>query len=145
MEEKVLSATQCSHFDECSAPICPLDGESIKHAVWYPNEEICRSNIHGRLLWVKKQRKISRKVRNKDFYFTHEMLCRNCRITAATEGLDPDKTDFNDRQAVKKWLDRHPEKRPLTEEEKGKIRLQLGKFKKKPSRGYSDTTPKDIP
>ena len=137
-----MKTTECKHFDECGAPICPLDEDSMKDAIWYPDEEICR---YGRLAWVKRQRKISRKARNKDFYFTYEMLCRNCRITTATEGLDPDKTDFNDQQAVKKWLDMHHEKRVLSAEEKEKISKRLGKFKKKPSRGYSDTTPEDIP
>jgi len=134
---------ECNLFDECGAPICPLD--EGKHAVWYPDEEICRSNIHGRLPWIKRQRKISRKVRNRDFYFTPEMLCRNCVITAATEGLDPDKTDFNDQQAIKKWLDRHPEKIPLTAEEKEKLRKRLGELRKNSFRRYSDTTPGNIP
>ncbi len=68
------------------------------------------------------------------------MLCRNCVITAATEGLDPDETDFDDSRAVKKWLDRHPEKRVFSAEERKKIGERLGKSLKKFSEGYLDTT-----
>ncbi len=45
--EEIIKAEKCRHFEECNAPICPIDEESIKSAIWYPDEEICRSNIHG--------------------------------------------------------------------------------------------------
>ena len=116
-----MEAKECKRFDSCSAPICPLYGGDI----WYPDEEICKLQAYCHEPWIHNQKKIARKVRNKDFYFTLEMLCCNCIITTSTEGLDPDKTDYQDERAVKNWLRIHPEKRKLSEAKKLEIRLRL--------------------
>lgn len=113
--ETPTSSRTCSKFDYCSAPICPVDQIG---AIWYPFEETCTAHAFSSLPWVKQQRKIARKARNVDFFFNYEMLCQNCVITCATEGLDPDKTEINDERALELWLGKHPEKRELTEEER---------------------------
>lgn len=129
-----MEAKACKRFDECSVPICPLDEVSMSCATWYPTESYCNSRDYSNLSWVKRQRKISKKVRNKDFYFNYEMLCRDCRITVATEGLDPNRTDISEAQQLNRWFKRHPEIRKLSEQEKTEIarRLnrRLGPFKK---------------
>ena len=48
----------CNRFQECSAPLCPLD-PNLKDRCWYHDEEICRSRKHGSgVRWIKKQRSI---------------------------------------------------------------------------------------
>lgn len=119
----------CPQYRSCSAPICPLDKGSMDRAVWYPTEETCTLSAFRNLPWVKNQRKIARKVRNRDFYFTKEMLEQNCVITVATEGLDPDKTDIDDSKAVRRWLKQHPEKRKISEAEKEEARNRMFKLR----------------
>ena len=117
-----MKEKECKRFDSCSAPICPLFGYS---GLWYPDEEICQSRKFNHEPWIRNQKKIDRKVLNKDFYFTKEMLERNCVITVATEGLDPDKSDLDDERALKDWLSKHPEKRKLSDVERAEIGLRL--------------------
>ena len=31
----------CPSFERCSAPLCPLDAESVAHGIWYPDEAVC--------------------------------------------------------------------------------------------------------
>jgi len=57
-------------FESCSAPICPLDEQSLKKGIWYPGEEICHKRLG--LQWIKIQRRIAKKVKNKDRYFTYK-------------------------------------------------------------------------
>jgi hypothetical protein len=106
--------------------MCPLDKESLEHGVWYPSEEIC--NIQGfstKYPWILRQRKIARKVRNKDTYFTHVMLNRSFRITAALEGLDPDKE--NTTEQLSRWYKKHPAIVPLTNGQKQALRERFKK------------------
>ena len=51
---------QCSKFDRCSAPLCPLDPE-INKRFWLVDEEICNSTEHKKHRWIKKQRSIVRR------------------------------------------------------------------------------------
>lgn len=126
-ENKVLTAKDCPRWDSCSANICPLD--LIDNAAWYPKEEICTSRIYSTLPWIKRQRKVARKVRNKDFFFTYEMLNHNCIVTVATEGIDPD-ADFADTETlVKRWLKKHSEKKAKTKEELELLKSRLSGFR----------------
>lgn len=124
-----MTAKECKRFDGCSAPLCPMDESSLNCGIWYPDEEICSIREFGRLDWIKNQKKIARKVRNKDFYFTSEMLSRNCVITVATEGLDPDKNDFNDDWAIKRWLAKHPGKKGISEEKREELAIKMNKVR----------------
>ncbi|CAB5110478.1 hypothetical protein D3OALGA1CA_1994 [Olavius algarvensis associated proteobacterium Delta 3] len=49
--------SKCPSFEECSAPLCPLD-PGIEKRVWWVFEPICRSHIYGKNRWIKKQRSI---------------------------------------------------------------------------------------
>ena len=117
-----MKAEECLKFETCGAPLCPLD------------EEICTSIKCGNKDWIRNQRKIKKRAANRNFYFTYEMLCRNCQIRRGIDGLDPDNTsfsDFSDKKADKKaeesWLKKHPEKRKWTEEEKYRLASPLKK------------------
>ena len=51
---------QCTIFEKCSAPLCPLDPE-IEKRVWYADEPICASRKYGQHRWIRKQRSIQRR------------------------------------------------------------------------------------
>lgn len=53
----------------CSAPIYPEDESSLKNAIWYPDEPICPKRGLN-LSWLKIQKRIARKAKDKDRYFT---------------------------------------------------------------------------
>ena len=95
---------KCPYFDTCDAPLCVNDASSLKNGIWYPDEPICK--IRNAPEWVKRQRKIAKKVREKNKYFTLEMLKHRARITAALEGLDPDKPHA---RQLKEWFEKHKE------------------------------------
>jgi len=140
-ENKVLTAKDCPQFDGCSAPICPLFGNG---GIWYPDEEICTSRSYSALSWIKQQRKIARKVRNKDFFFTYEMLNHNCIITVATEGIDPDNDIADTDTLVKRWLKKHSEKKPKTKEELELLRSRMTKIREGLTTKKNDQSVKEI-
>ena len=108
----------CDSFKNCSAPLCPLDEDSLK-SEWYPLEDICKKFSHS---WIKAQRKITKKAKDDTTYFTYEMLNRNCKIHPGIKGLDPEK----DREVeLKNWLIKHKPKKELTEAEKEVIKARL--------------------
>jgi len=83
---------ECRHFGSCSAPLCPLDAESLRRGLWYPDEEICRNKRFSKLRWIKVQRRIARLhaehgVRG---FFTYEMLCSIRQVRRGIKGLDSD-------------------------------------------------------
>ena len=51
--------SKCPRFDECSAPLCPFDEDSLINGVWYPGEMICKLDAFKNLAWIIKQRKSS--------------------------------------------------------------------------------------
>jgi len=51
---------QCPSFNECGAPLCPLDLDLNKR-IWYANEAVCKSRIFGQHRWIKKQRSIKKR------------------------------------------------------------------------------------
>jgi len=112
----------CPYFRKCSAPLCPLDPESLEHGIWYPFEQVCRRRSAPE--WVKVQKKIKRKTKNVNRYFTFEMLNRNCVISKGIVGLNPDSRDDEEKQ-LKKWFKNHPPKKSLSAEEKAEIRRRL--------------------
>lgn len=92
-------------YDECSAPICPLDEGSMKNCIWYPDEEICKKQPAP--LWVKNQKKIAKRI-DKNFdagYFAHAMLDQKFKITSAIKGLDPDRDES---EQMQRWFKAHP-------------------------------------
>ena len=46
-----MTDERCRLFEDCLAPLCPLDRSSLK-GIWYSDEEICRSRTNGNLPWV---------------------------------------------------------------------------------------------
>ncbi len=113
-----MTAYTCGLFEECLAPLCPLDPGSLK-GVWYADEEICRSRTYANLPWIRGQRKI-RRVGAKG-YFTLEMLRRNCIVKKGIAGLDSDEAE---EPQLRRWLADHPERRGMSDEKKAALRQQ---------------------
>lgn len=104
---------QCRHSDYCSAPLCLLDLEHLKIGCWYPDEEICRLKAVPN--WIKIQKKITKKTKDKNTYYTYEMLNRNCKVGTGMTGLNPDKPE--ELQLIA-WLKKHPQKKAISEKQK---------------------------
>ena len=103
---------ECPSFIGCSAPLCPLD-EDLDIRVWYPDEPICvREGISGDYPWLNTQKKIAKKTRRQDLYYTGKMIKRNCVVGVAMVGIDPDREE---KSQVERWLRIHPE---ITEKHK---------------------------
>ena len=115
----------CRYFNRCEAPICPLN-KNVKSAVWYPDEGICK--LYRNRQYIKTQKKIAKKTRNRDTFYTFDMLNKNIRVTSAIDGLNPDK-DIEEQ--VERWNKAHPE---ITEEElkalSERAKVVLGAHKK---------------
>ena len=97
----------CPDFDECNAPLCPYDEQSVASCAWFPDEEICRRQKVPE--WAKRQRRIAKKL-ERDWTrgsFTVRMLQRRCKITSAMRGANPDKGPATEQE--EKWLQDHPE------------------------------------
>jgi hypothetical protein len=112
------NTSPCTLFENCVAPLCPLDAASLK-GVWYADEEICRSRTYANLPWIRGQRKIGRVGARG--YFTLEMLRRNCIVKKGIAGLDSDAVE---EPQLGRWLADHPERRGMSEEKKAALRQQ---------------------
>jgi len=105
LEKPPLTDERCRLFEDCLAPLCPLDRSSLK-GVWYADEEICRSRTNGNLPWIRAQRKIAR-VKAVG-YFTLEMLRDIRTARKGMAGLDPNE---DEQTQLSRWFGRHEKKR----------------------------------
>lgn len=93
---------QCPRSEICNAPICPLDLQN--DCPWYPDEDICARKWTPPA-FVRVQRRISKRAKSRDTYYTYDMLNAIARVTKNTEGCDPTK---NPRSWLKNYqLRRH--------------------------------------
>jgi len=113
---------KCVKFDECNAPLCPMDTESIEHGTWFPEEEICTLQAVNQEAWIRRQRKYARRA--KEGCYTHKMLCHNTTIGRGTSGVLPENL-LED--GVEKWFNRHPVIKEMTEEERIILRDRFSK------------------
>jgi heterodisulfide reductase subunit A-like polyferredoxin len=108
-----------------------MDKAGLQTDIWYADEEICTSHEHSKLNWIRNQRKIARKTRDLDTYYTHRMLEQNCIIGRGISGIDAD-TDLNDvEREVSKWLREHSEKPKISETKRTELRNRLAKAREK--------------
>ena len=110
-----MKRQECKRYDTCSVPLCPMDDQSLRNGIWYPDEQICRNQACRSLTWIKNQKKIAKKAGAMDRYFTLKMLDRNIVIRKGVEGLDP---DHDEAYQLRRWLKAHPEKRELSKTER---------------------------
>ena len=89
-----MTPKECSSFEECGAPLCPLDKDSLKYGQWFPNEEICRRRSpEGRPRWVEVQHRVVKQGCQEDRYFTYPMLEGLTGVRKETKGLDPERLE----------------------------------------------------
>ena len=70
----------CPRFNVCSANLCPFDPQ-LSERIWYPEEAICtKQGMLKEYPWMKSQRKIARRCKDPDKYFTIEMLKRLSQV-----------------------------------------------------------------
>lgn len=112
---------ECPYFETCSAPLCPLDQESLEDCFWYPDEEICKSQKHNQHNWIRRQRKIIKGAKTQDTYYTYKMLKRNCVIKTGIVGLSPDDPPEQREIAETLWMTQHPVIKPPSEAEKKRL------------------------
>jgi len=97
----------------------------LKHAIWYPGEQICQSKQFQELLWIKKQKQIAALRLKPDIgFFTVRMLESLHVVTGNLKGADPDDPD-----AESKWFREREEK---TAKLSQKRRRRKDTAKKKP-------------
>jgi len=65
----------CPRYNECSAPLCPLDPDLSK-CVWFVGEAICLSSEHCKHRWINKQKSITKRQTKSylDVSVTHQQL-----------------------------------------------------------------------
>ena len=86
---------------------------------------ICTNREFGSLDAIKNQRKTTKRAKSTDTFFTFKMLSRNCVISTGIAGLDPNKDDWEEQE--KQWLNKHPEKKKLSAEERVKLAERMKK------------------
>jgi hypothetical protein len=102
--------------------MCPKD-TGVAKTVWFAGEPVCC--LHDVPEWVKQQRKIVKRGTSKTAgCFTLSMLERDCRIKKGITGIDPDGANSEREAAEKVWLEKHPAKKPISEETREKYRTQ---------------------
>lgn len=100
-----MNLKNCSKYESCSAPICPMFS-GFKEAIWYADEEICQNKeLFPDKPVLDSQNKIKRRDRSKETYYTYDMLNRSCIIKGGITGIDPDK---DEEPQVNSWLKAHP-------------------------------------
>jgi len=114
----------CPRWDKCTAPLCPRD-PNIRKQIWYPDEEICRSQQCGGLDWIRAQRKIKRRAENSEDYFTLPMLQQGCIVRTGIRGLNPNDSITRQAAQEKKWLIRHPRRRELSDAQREAVRKRF--------------------
>ncbi len=113
----------CTLYETCNTSLCPLDGSSL-NGIWYPDEEICRSRVHGNIPWMKAQRKLSRVAAGG--YFTVEMLNRLVVIRKGITGLDP---NIPEEPQLRTWFQKRAEKQDAPSEAKVARTRHLKKYR----------------
>lgn len=72
------NAEQCPKYENCEAPLCPLDLE--KKQPWYIDEDVCKLPEHKELPWVVLQRKLkSKRSKDPEKEWSYEELLAECK------------------------------------------------------------------
>jgi len=124
------SPKDCPYYGNCSANLCPLDF-GVSNRIWLPEEndtyEICRNPEFSGLQFVKTQKKVRKvlreKMRERDDYFTFEMLNRDITVKSGIRGAPSDPPDsiknamswYERKERL--WLAKHPQKKKLSAKE----------------------------
>ena len=95
-----MTEENCSKYESCGAPLCPLDPPSLTNGIWYPDEEICKARKFQYLPWIEKQKRIIKhRLTADNGFFTVKMLYSIRAVTKTLKGANPDDPD-----SETKWL-----------------------------------------
>jgi len=98
-----MKQVDCPQFEMgCSAPLCPLDEDSIENRIWYPDEEVCHRRDTPD--WVRKQKAIAKVKAPSNKYFTAEMLEAIKQVRKGIGGINPDQPLGQAKEAERKWI-----------------------------------------
>jgi len=91
-KRRIETQEDCPRFNDCEAPLCPLDKISLRAGIWYSDQEICKSQKFASLRWIKRQKRIVKRGISPDRLFTVSMLESSRRIQRGTSELNPELT-----------------------------------------------------
>lgn len=97
-----MTCPKCDRYEDCDAPLCPRDEQSVRHGAWFPDEPIC-SLLRNTPDWVRIQRKL-RRLSAEVGYFTVRMLEAAQYPSRIKEGADPERDVAG---AARAWLRAH--------------------------------------
>ena len=117
-----MTSSKCNRFDYCSAPLCPIDKQSLKDGVWYPDEEICSLRKFAKSLMISNQKKIKKIMVDDETYFNKLMLNRHITVTKNLKGLNPEKPF---KPQLDKWIKDNPERKLMSQTEITKRRENI--------------------
>ena len=124
---KVETPRDCKYFEECNAPLCPLDTE-VKMHTWFADEGICRRRPFAKNQIIQNQKKLQKAgAEFENGLFTGKMLNRRLKLSKATKGLNPDSEENRDKQ-IKNWLKKHPEFKPSQRQVQAAQRLAEARY-----------------
>lgn|GEM_PF-2946129 len=135
MKEKEV----CKKYNDCSAPLCPIQKMSIKEGIWYPDEDICGARNKQTIDWIKKQKLIVKAAGCNDKYFTVEMIKSAKQIRKGVEGIDPDQPLAKAYESEQSWIKDKKKGRVVANEDKKPSRV-VAKKKAKSSSGRKTIT-----
>ena len=101
-EEKEKSS--CKKYSDCSAPLCPIQKNTIDKGIWYPDEDICAAREQQTVDWIKKQKLIAKADACINKYFTVTMLKATKQVRKGIEGIDPDQSLDKAYNEEEKWI-----------------------------------------
>jgi len=102
-----MNKVDCPKFDNCSAPLCPLQENTVEGGIYYPGEEICKRRDFQSLPWIRKQKAIVKAKAPNDRYFTVAMLRAVTRVQKGIEGINSDQPLRQAEEAEETWVSRH--------------------------------------
>ena len=120
-----MKAIECSYFDSCNAPICPLDKKKGK-AIWYSDEAICKNPEYSDLEFIITQKKIAKvnKTHSVKGYFTFKMLNQKIIVRSGIQGINEDTPVESLSLFEENWSRRH---KPISKEGLKKMRVNMKK------------------
>jgi hypothetical protein len=85
-----MKPVECENYLRCDASLCPLD-PGLQESTWYPGESICNRSRYIDLQFIRIQKKIKKKTRYTEYFYTYAMLNKNMVIRGGIKGIDPDR------------------------------------------------------
>jgi hypothetical protein len=118
-----IELSNCPFYENCNAPICPLD-ENKGKAIWFSDEAICKNPEYSDLDFKITQKKIAKvnKTHNVNGYFTLKMLDQKIIVRSGIQGVNEDAPIESSPILEKNWLRKH---KPISKDGIEKRRVNM--------------------